>query len=112
MNDLYTQIQVKTQELNTSIKELRNSGTNYAQAEKNYKVRLAQECLKLRDNGTPVTLIDKVCYGVPEVAELRFKRTVAETVYRANLEAINGIKLQLRLLENQMQREYGANLSD
>lgn len=112
MDDLYAQILTKTNELNISIKELRNSGTKYAQAEKDYKICLMQECLKLRDEKMPVTLIDKICYGVPTVAELRFKRDVAEAVYKANLESINGIKLQLRLLENQLQREFGANLSD
>lgn len=112
MEDLYTQILEKTNELNISIKELRNSGTKYAQAEKDYKICLMKECLKLRDEKMPVTLIDKICYGVPAVAELRFKRDVAEAVYKANLESINGIKLQLRLLENQLQREFGANLSD
>lgn len=107
MDDLYTQILQKTNELNRSIKELRNSGTNYAQAEKEYKICLMQECLKLRDQKMPVTLIDKICYGVPAVADLRFKRDVAKTIYSANLEAIAGIKLQLRLLENQYSREWG-----
>ena len=54
-------------------------------------------------------MIDKTCYGIPSVAEARFKRDVAEAVYKANLEAINSIKLQMRLLENQLQREWGQN---
>lgn len=110
--DLYSEIQKQKEDLNASIKELRNSGTKYAQAEKDYKIKLRIECLKLRDQGMAVTIIDKICYGIPEVADLRFKRDVAEAVYKANLEAINSIKLQLRLLENQIQREFGANLSD
>jgi hypothetical protein len=89
-----------------SIKQLRTSGTNYAQAERDYKVLLRSECLKLRDEGMAIGMIDKTCYGIPSVAEARFKRDVAEAVYKANLEAINSIKLQLRLLENQIQREW------
>lgn len=54
-----------------------------------------------------IGMIDKTCYGIPVVAEARFKRDVAKTVYTANLEAINSIKLQMRLIENQIQREYG-----
>ena len=53
-----------------------------------------------------ITLIDKTCYGIPSVAEARYKRDVAETIYKANQEAINSIKLQMRLLENQIGREY------
>jgi hypothetical protein len=51
-------------------------------------------------------MIDKTCFGIPSVAEARFRRDVAEAVYKANLEAINSIKLQMRLLENQLQREW------
>lgn len=105
--DLYNELQQKIKELEISIKQLRTSGTNYAQAERDYKVLLRVEALKLRDSGMAIGMIDKTCYGIPEVAEARFKRDVAKTVYTANLEAINSIKLQMRLLENQIQREYG-----
>jgi hypothetical protein len=104
---LLAEIQSKTQQLDFSIKQLRKSGTDYAQAERDYKVLLRQECLKLRDDGMAIGMIDKTCYGIPSVAEARFKRDVAEAVYKANLEAINSIKLQLRLIENQIQREWG-----
>lgn len=106
-NDLFNELQAKTKQLEMSIKTLRQSGTNYAQAEKDYKVLLRQECLKLRDEGMAIGMIDKTCYGIPSVAEARFKRDVAEAVYKANLEAINSIKLQMRLIENQLNREYG-----
>ena len=107
-NDLFNQLQAKTKELEVSIKSLRQTGTNYAQAEKDYKVLIRQECLKLRDDGMAIGMIDKTCYGIPSVADARFKRDVAEAVYRANMEAINSIKLQMRLLEGQLQREWGT----
>lgn len=109
--DLYNELQQKIKELEISIKQLRTSGSNYAEAERDYKVLLRQEVLKLRDEGQAIGIIDKICYGIPAVAEARFKRDVAETVYKANLEAINSIKLQMRLLENQIQREYGSQIS-
>lgn len=108
MYDLYAELQAKTKQLEVSIKQLRVSGTEYAQAEKDYKILLRQECLKLRADGEAIGMIDKTCYGIPSVAEARFKRDIAETVYKANLEAINSIKLQLRLIEGQIQREWGA----
>jgi len=110
--DLQIELTEKIKQLEISIKELRNSGTSYATAERDYKIKLREECLKLRDTGMAITLIDKTCYGIPSVAEARFKRDVAETVYKANLEAINSIKLQLRLIENQISREYGSSLKD
>ena len=55
----------------------------------------------------PVTLINQIIYGVPEVANLRFDRDVKEAVYQANLEAINSTKLKLRILENRYDKEWG-----
>lgn len=108
MDDLYLELQAKLKQLDASIKQLRKSGTDYADAEKNYKILLRSECLNLRTEGMAIGLIDKTCYGVPSVAEARFKRDVAETVYKANLEAIASIKLQLRLLEAQIDREWSV----
>ena len=69
---------------------------------------LRQECLKLRDEGTAIGVINLICYGIPSVAEARFKRDMAEVLYTANKEAIQSVKLQLRLIESQIQREYGV----
>ena len=104
--ELEQELAMKTKQLDKSVLELRQSGTEYAEAERNYKVLLRQECLKLRDEGMAIGMIDKTCYGIPSVAEARFKRDVAEAVYRANMEAINSLKLQMRLIENQISREY------
>lgn len=110
--ELYEELQAKTRQLEMSIRTLRKSGTDYAQAERDYKVLLRTECLRLRDEGMAIGMIDKTCYGIPSVAEARFKRDVAEAVYKANMEAINSIKLQMRLIESQIQREWGATNAD
>ena len=108
--DLYIELQRKINELNVSLKKLRETGTSYAESERDYKIILRKEALKLRsEKEMPVTLIQQVVYGVPEVAEKRFKRDVAEAIYKANLEAINTLKLQIRILENQLDREWGNN---
>ena len=106
--ELYEELEVKTAQLERSVKELRKTGTAYAEAEREYKVLLRQECLKLREEGMAIGMIDKTCYGLPTVAQARFRRDVAEAVYRANLEAINSIKLELRLIDAQLSREWGA----
>lgn len=104
--DLYQELMAKTKQLEMAVRQLRKSGTDYAQAERDYKVLLRQECLKLRDDGMAIGMIDKTCYGIPTVAEARFKRDVAEAVYKANQESINSIKLQMRLIEGQLNREW------
>lgn len=105
--DLFNEMQKLLSDLNISIRKLRETGTDYAEAERDYKITLRQEALKLRaEKGMPVTLIQQVVYGVPEVADKRFKRDVKEAVYQANQEAINSIKLQIRVIEGQLNREW------
>ena len=97
-------------ELTASIRKLRQNGVNLAEAERDYKIALRQEALKLRTgDNMPVTLINNVIYGVPEVAEKRFKRDVEQANYDANREHINITKLKLRILEGQLAREWGAS---
>ena len=95
---------VKT--LNATVSRLAKDGQTLATAEREYKITLAKECMRLRTEGLPVTLIDKVAYGLECVAEARFRRDIAESVYKANLEAVNALKLQLRLIEAQIDREW------
>ena len=106
--DLIMDVQALIAKLNTSIKMLRKTGTEYAEAERDYKILLSQESLRLKDGGMAVTLIDKVVYGRKNVAEARFRRDVAETTYKANLESINVLKLQIKILDNQIGREWGT----
>ena len=107
--DLYEEIQRLMLELTASIKTLRANGEKLAEAERDYKLTLRQEALKLRaGDNMPVTLINNVIYGVPEVADKRFKRDVEQANYDANKEHINVTKLKLRILEAQLAREWGA----
>lgn len=108
MNDLYEELQTKREQLDASIKQLRKNGTEYAKNERDYKVLLRTECLRLREEGMAIGLIELTVYGIPSVAEARFKRDIAKVVYDANQEAINSLKLQMRLIESQIQREWGA----
>lgn len=104
--ELIQELDAKMRLLDASIKKLRETGTAFAEAERDYKVLLRQECLKLRDEGMAIGMIDKTCYGIPSVAEARFKRDVAQTIYTANQEAINSLKLQIRIISGQIDREW------
>jgi hypothetical protein len=110
--DLYLQLQAKTKRLYAAVDELRVAGRDLAAAEKAYKVALCQESLKLRDDGMAVGMIDKVVYGVKTVADLRCKRDIAESAYDATKEAINAIKLDIRVIDGQISREWSAIPND
>ena len=107
MQDLMQSLQEYSEALDQSVKRLRKNGEALAQAERDYKILLRQEVLKLRDEGMAVGIIDKTIYGVPAVAEARFKRDIADAMYKANQEHINTTKLHLRIIESQISREWG-----
>ena len=58
--DLWSEIQSKTKQLDYSVKELRKSGTAYAEAERAYKVKLRETALRLRSQDMAVGMINAV----------------------------------------------------
>lgn len=104
--DLLIELQGKIQLLDKALGQLKHRGRDYADAEQNYRMELSKKILLERDKGTPVTIISDVCRGNECIAKLKFMRDVAETTYKAAQEAINVYKLQIKILENQIDREY------
>ena len=109
MDDLMVEIQQKTNDLNKAVKNLRKAGSEFAQAEHDYKILLRTEALRLRDSGMAVGMINIVVYGLEDVANARLTRDIKQATYEANQEAINSLKLQIRILDSQIQREWGQN---
>ena len=110
--DLINEIGQKSKMLDTAIRDLGTRGRAYAQAEHDYRVALAEKTLVERDKGTPATICSDVCRGDRKIAKLRFERDVAEVVYRSALEAINATKLQIKILDAQVEREWGRASSN
>lgn len=109
---LIGQIEDKQRQLDAAVKTLRKNGTEYAQAKYNYEIEKSKQALEMKSQNMPITLIDLAIRGVPKIATLRMKRDIAEVMYKSNLEAINAVKLEIRILDNQIAREYPANLPD
>lgn len=106
--DLISEIGSKSALLDTAIKQLGIRGKAYAQAERDYRIAMARKVMEEREKGTPVTIISDVCRGNPEIAKLRFERGCSEVVYKSAMEAINAMKLQIRILDAQVEREWHA----
>lgn len=105
---MWNEIEEKCKLLDKAIKELAQNGYDLALKERDYKIAVNKKALVLRAEDMPVTLINQVIYGYEDIAKLRFERDVAEVKYNSNLEYINTIKLQIRILENQLSREWGG----
>lgn len=105
--DLVNKIMQKSQELDVAVKQIRQSAYDYAKARHDYRIRIATETMRLKDNGYKVTCISDLVRGNPEVAKLGMQEIITEGVYKANMESIQAIKLQIRLLDAQLTREWG-----
>ena len=102
LNELHDKVRL----LDAAITQLGKRGRSYAEAEQSYKIALAKKILTERDKGIPVTIISDICRGDAEIARMRFERDCADVVYKSAMEAINSYKLQIRILDAQIQREW------
>ena len=109
--ELWNEITEKQKMLDKAIKELAQNGYKLAECERDYKIAVNKKALELRSQDVPVTLINQVIYGYEDIAKLRFERDTAQVKYNANLEYIQTIKLMIRILENQLSREFGNTKS-
>lgn len=104
--DLMLDLNAVLTKIDKAINSLATNGKKLAEAERAYRMALRQEILKERSAGLPVSIISDVCRGDDHIAGLKLERDTAEAVYQANQEAINAWKLQARLVESQIDREW------
>lgn len=108
MQDLLNELQDRSRVLDQALAAFGKRGRAYAEAERQYRVGLNKKIVEERNKGTPVTIISDICRGNEVIAELKFQRDVAETAYKAAMEAINVYKLNIKVLEEQIQREWNC----
>lgn len=108
--DLTNELNNLIKKLDISVKSLRNTGSDYAKAYTDYRVALAKELVRLKDDGMAVTIAYDVARGKPEIAKLKFNEIATEAIYKANQEAINSTKLQIKIIQEQINKEYSSDL--
>ncbi len=104
--ELFDQRDALARQLAEAIHMMARYGNDYAAAEANYKVEVAKEAIRMRDEGMAVTMINMVIHGTGRVPKMRMDRDVADVMYKTAQENIQSIKLQLRLVEAQIEREW------
>lgn len=100
----------KMEELNnyltSALAEYKSRGKAYAKAYKNYRILLSQELLRLKAEGMPVTIAYDIARGKEEVANAKEQEIICECLYKSCQEAINSYKLQIKVLQEQINKEY------
>ena len=108
MQDLMKEMQEMREELHKSMKMLRQNGNALAKAENEYQCIKAQTVAMMKADGCPMTEISLSIKGQTDVAEAMLKRDLAKVMYESNQEHINVVKLEQRVLENQIAREWSS----
>mgnify|MGYP001012928262 FL=1 len=75
----------------------------YAEAEHAYRMQLAEEIMRLRDEGMPVTIINDVARG--NVADLKFKRDLAELTYKTTRDMLQALQTEMSGLQTLYKRQ-------
>ena len=94
MQALTEELDELTDRLEAELKTCKESGCQYAEHE--------------RQKGTPVTIIGDVCRGQEQIAEAKRRRDCSEAIYKASQEAINVIKLRIRMVDAQITRIWNS----
>lgn len=108
-NDLFEDLRIKQALMEQALGELGKRGRANANAEKEYRIALAKQILIERDKKVPVTIIGDICRGTEDVATLKFMRDNAEVLYHSAKEALNVYKISIRILSEQLDREWNRS---
>ena len=106
MQDLYRKRDELEDMLMSENDTFRRSGILFAENLAEYRKAVRVETLKERANGTPVTVTSDLVRGIPYVADLKQASMSAEAVYKSSQEAINILKIRLRIVEAEIQRAW------
>ena len=90
------------QALNKGNTELKILGVKKAQAERVYRIKQAEEILKLKEEKHPVTLIMELVKGNKDVAELRSQRDIAESDYQNCISAIDNLRIEIDAIKSKL----------
>lgn len=92
-----SEIHAASQRLSKSADALFSLGKAKAEAERDYRLALSQEILKLRAEGIPVSIVTDLAKG--NVADALFQRDLTEAQFKAGIEAADAIKVQVSALQ-------------
>lgn len=91
--------------LSRKIDLLRDYGIKMANAKHAYNVELGKEIMRLRGEGTPATLVEKLAKA--KIAKVILDMDLAEVMHDTQKEDIMATKLKIRVLQEQINREWG-----
>ena len=103
MIDIAQSIYKLSKRIENGVDKLHQYGVAYATAEKEYRLALGKEIVILRDAKMPATLISDVARA--NVAEIKFKRDLAEQEYKIARDMLQALQSELSGLQTIYRRQ-------
>ncbi|HEY5585683.1 MAG TPA: hypothetical protein VIK78_14505 [Ruminiclostridium sp.] len=106
MQDLQIEMSQTRKTLNECLLFYKNNGIKKAESEMKYNIARRIEFLRLHvEDKVAWTACNDLAKGEPNVAKLRFERDLRKSDYECCLEKILQLKVELRIIENEMMAE-------
>ena len=91
-SEIMAVLQKKNNMLTQKNEEYLHLSQDRAEHERNWKIAYADQMLRLKTDGTPVTIIKDLVSGNKGVADLKFQYEVAAAIEKACLESMKDIR--------------------
>jgi len=101
-NEILEELSKINERLRTANKDLELTARNKAMSERNYRMALAIEELRLKAEKYPATLIIDLARGNEEVANKKLDRDTQDAVYDAKKYEINSIHIETSVLQSML----------
>lgn len=89
-----------SERIEAGTKEIYKLARYKAEAERNYRIAVAQEKHILKHQGIAVTLIEDLAKGKEEIADLKQQRDLAEDTFKAAVESLRALQSELSALQS------------
>ena len=103
---LFIELQEALRSLEETTDHFRISGQEAAKAEAEYQKAKAIRALELKAQDNSASMINLRIKGDAQVNGYLMDRECTRALYEADKELINTLKLKIRIIESQLQREY------
>lgn len=106
MQQIYNDLARDRDLMQKASRELKERGIALAKAEAEYQTVKNKRALEMRAEGYAATMIGLILKGDEQVSGKLFERDCAQVLYDSAKEALNCYKLDARLLEAQLERDW------
>lgn len=107
--DLLNKLTATLDECDRCVQQMKDHGRQKDEAARAYYSARTKAAYQLREQGESATMISLLVKGLPDVSIKKLQYDSAYTMYETDREALMLLKVKAKILEAQIDREWGAS---